>query len=122
MTLESVVVDCKGARIPGQVGVALGRAKSIENLQVKNFTPSLITQHPLSVTNFYRSEELVTFRDNLSCCKGEYLPENVLEDMFAPFGILDDNDDTVFSDYKDDQDIHKIHSDEDSDSKNGDSR
>ena len=45
MTLESVVVDCENAGIPGQIGVALGRAVSPETLQVKNFRSNLINQH-----------------------------------------------------------------------------
>lgn len=43
LTLDSVIIDCEDACIPGQVGVALGRAKSVENLQVKNFKSSLVT-------------------------------------------------------------------------------
>lgn len=45
MTLESVIVDCKDSNIPGQIGVAMGRAVNSENLQVKRFRPHLIKEH-----------------------------------------------------------------------------
>ena len=37
MTLDKVLVDCRNMTIPGQIGVALGRASSIAGLQVLNF-------------------------------------------------------------------------------------
>ena len=49
MTCESVFIDCENALVPGQIGVALGRAVSPEHLQVINFKTSLVTQHPQKV-------------------------------------------------------------------------
>jgi len=34
LTLESVIVDCRNIRQPGQLGVAVGRAKTREGLQL----------------------------------------------------------------------------------------
>ena len=47
-----MIVDCENARIPGQIRVALGRAVTPENLQVKNFKPHLISEHSQKVKGF----------------------------------------------------------------------
>ncbi|WAQ93628.1 PIF1-like protein [Mya arenaria] len=39
MTLDSVVVDCKDVKVAGQIGVAIGRVKTPENLQAELFAP-----------------------------------------------------------------------------------
>jgi hypothetical protein len=83
MSLESVVVDCENANIPGQIGVALGRAITAENLQVKNFSAHLVTKHPQKVYNFYKvpSKDLLP---DCSCCKNEFISSDVLTDLFIP--------------------------------------
>ena len=40
MTLESITLDCNNISNPGQIGVAVGRVKTIEGLCVKHFRPS----------------------------------------------------------------------------------
>lgn len=74
MTLESVVVDCEDAKIPGQIGVALGRAISPENL------------HPFPVKHFYNTKSKNVSPD-CSCCRGEYISSEVQSDLFNPFDI-----------------------------------
>lgn len=59
MAIENLVVDCSNATFPGQIGVAIGRAKSIDGLCVKIFKPSLCRPHPTAVEHFY-----------LHCCHG----------------------------------------------------
>lgn len=87
LTLESVVIDCEDARIPGQIGVALSRAQSVENLQVKNFKFSLVTEHPTCVTRFYENEQSDIFHQSLICCQGEFLARDTIDDLFIPFDI-----------------------------------
>jgi hypothetical protein len=41
----SLVVDCEDANLPGQLGVALGRAVTANNLQVNNFRPHLVKKN-----------------------------------------------------------------------------
>jgi hypothetical protein len=52
MTKQSLVIDCSDTNIPGQIG-AYGRALNEENVQVKNFRPLLIKEHPRPVKDFY---------------------------------------------------------------------
>ena len=99
MTLESVVVDCEGAKIPGQIGVTLGRVISSTNLQVKNVKPSLVTEHPFPVKHFYDTESKKISLDS-SCCRSEYISLKVRQDLFSPFDI----DDGLFDDDDDDDD------------------
>jgi len=40
MTLKSITLDCNNISNPGQIGVAVGRVKTIEGLCVKHFRPS----------------------------------------------------------------------------------
>ena len=68
MTLDSVVVNCSNASMPGQIGVAVGRVKSKNGLQVLNFHPSLIKRHPSHVNDFYKSLSS-EFKNDLTCCK-----------------------------------------------------
>ena len=53
MTLESIEVDCKHIFAPGQLAVALSRARNTEGLCVRNFLPSLCKPHPDCVGLFY---------------------------------------------------------------------
>lgn len=118
MSLESVVVDCEDANIPGQLGVALGRARTAENLQVKNFSPHLVKKHPKQVYDFYSSTSK-TFISDCSGCKNEFISIGVLNDLFIPvdwnlttdffdaeiiddFDTAEDNDPGFFIDNLDD--------------------
>ena len=46
MSIDNLVVDCKNATFPGQIEVAVGRAKSIEGLCITNFKCTLCLPHP----------------------------------------------------------------------------
>jgi hypothetical protein len=41
MTLSNVVVNCQNCVQPGQIGVAIGRAETVEGLRVVNFKKSI---------------------------------------------------------------------------------
>jgi len=69
MSLESVVVDCKNASFPGQIGVAVGRAKSSDGLMVKNFRTSLIKPHPDIVYKLYENCSVGVMNNDFLCCK-----------------------------------------------------
>ena len=110
MSCESVVVDCESARTPGQIGVALGRAVSPDNLQVKNFKPGLITPHPQKVKNFYAVPSK-PLRPDHTCCKIHYIPFALEVELFTPFEndtdtgldeVYDDDDDDDDDDHDDD--------------------
>ncbi|CAC5396937.1 PIF1 [Mytilus coruscus] len=69
MTIENLVVDCNNSIQPGQLGVAIGRAVSIQGLRVINFRKSLCRKHPVNVFNFYDSFSLGNIRNDLTCCR-----------------------------------------------------
>ncbi|CAC5364753.1 PIF1 [Mytilus coruscus] len=63
MTIPYLEIDCKNSNQPGQVGVAVGRAKSISGIKVTNYKSSNIKRHPEAVYQFYRlsfKEENIT--------------------------------------------------------------
>lgn len=47
MTLEHLEVDCRNMNFPGQLGVAIGRAVSVEGLRVLNFTKTTSLYRPI---------------------------------------------------------------------------
>ena len=53
MTLPLVEVNCKHAQFPGQIGVAVGRAKSSKGLRVINYNQYLCKPHSKEVRDFY---------------------------------------------------------------------
>ncbi|KAK6178390.1 hypothetical protein SNE40_013185 [Patella caerulea] len=53
--LEKVTVNCEHCFQPGQLGVAVGRAMSVDGLKVVNFTKYLWKKHPANVFKFYDS-------------------------------------------------------------------
>jgi hypothetical protein len=70
MSLD-IVIDCKNATLPGQIGVAEGRVKFTDGLYVKNFKPSLCSSHPVSVHRFYKSCGMGVIFKNCKYCKSE---------------------------------------------------
>ena len=55
LSLEKVVIHCENMHRPGQLGVALGRAKKLSGIQIEGFSDEMkIEQHPQEVENFYR--------------------------------------------------------------------
>ncbi|CAC5417711.1 unnamed protein product [Mytilus coruscus] len=80
MTIPYLEIDCKNSNQPGQVGVAVGRAKSISGIKVTNYKSSNIKRHPEAVYQFYRLCE-VPYMINFEnvCCKIAFKEENITE-------------------------------------------
>lgn len=68
MSMPSLDIDCKFARLPGQISVAVDRAITTDDLRVLNFSPSLCRQHPLKVYNFSEND-IGEIYDSLICCR-----------------------------------------------------
>ncbi|XP_061171689.1 uncharacterized protein LOC133181165 [Saccostrea echinata] len=67
-TLEFVEVDCYSFFCAGQLGVALGRATTIDGLRIRNFNQdAAFLKHPQKVFDFYNETFLVP-EDDLECC------------------------------------------------------
>ncbi|XP_053389252.1 uncharacterized protein LOC128552247 [Mercenaria mercenaria] len=69
MTLERVNVDCQQIFKPGQLGVALSRARSCEGIRVINYDPKYCIRQPQIISDFI-SEDTVPVNEDVSCCKG----------------------------------------------------
>ena len=54
MTLEAVVVHCKGIFQAGQMPVGIGRVRSSKGLRLEGYRAGLCTQHRSYVTEYYR--------------------------------------------------------------------
>ena len=67
MTLSSVIIDCQFVNKTGQYGVALGRAKSIDGLQVQWFRDRNCLPQPPEVI-LYHQQQMMPFDPSLSCC------------------------------------------------------
>lgn len=80
---ECLVVDCHSMFVPGQMAVAVGRAKTLQGLQVINYNPDAARlAHPSHVDEFYYSQSTEP-SDSLECCKS--LPETNDNSMTAAF-------------------------------------
>ena len=71
MSLNNVVVNCQDCIQPGQIGVAIGRAVTVEGLQVVNFKKSMVRKHPQHVTEFHEKISIGSLKRNLSCCRNK---------------------------------------------------
>ena len=99
MTLPELVVDCENCVQPGQLGVAVGRAVSVEGLKVVNFKKNTYAEsilHTLYVYNFHGSFSIGVVKNDLSCCNNSY---EICSDNPSEYG-----DDDIASD--DDNDHH----------------
>ena len=65
MTLPSITINCDSIFAPGQLAVALGRVKCLENITLHNFLPSHILDQPPHVMTFL-NEPSKSFTPN--CC------------------------------------------------------
>ena len=82
-TIDKLVVDCFNFWKPGQMGVAVGRAVSKNNLQVVNFdTYTANLKHPSSVHDIY-DRRMDPIKATMTCCTQEALTVNV--NQFAIF-------------------------------------
>ncbi|XP_060552571.1 uncharacterized protein LOC132713884 [Ruditapes philippinarum] len=68
MTLERVEVDCRDIFKPGQLGVAMGRACTLEGLRVINFTSKVCIQQPEKILRFVNAEDSLKTEQDRSCC------------------------------------------------------
>ena len=68
LTLESVVVHCKGAFEAGQIAVALSRVKNSNKLQVLNFDRNNCSAPSSAIFDYY-SEPTLRFQNKLDCCR-----------------------------------------------------
>ena len=75
LTIPEVVIHCANMRFAGQVGVAMGRVKSLAGLQVLNFSKHRCPRHPACVENFFTQDGSV-LRHDVACCR------NVSEKLF----------------------------------------
>ncbi|CAG2206493.1 PIF1 [Mytilus edulis] len=71
MSLENVTVNCQHSVQPGQLGVAVGRAVSVNGLKVVNFKKHLCKKHPGYVLNFYESFSVGELNQDLTCCRNK---------------------------------------------------
>ena len=69
MSLDAVVVDCSNAGFPGQIGVAVGRAKCSDGLVIKNVKPSLVKPHSEAVYKRYENCSIGEVVNDFSYCK-----------------------------------------------------
>ncbi|XP_053402931.1 ATP-dependent DNA helicase PIF1-like [Mercenaria mercenaria] len=68
LTIDCLEVDCRNIFKPGQLGVALGRARSSKGLRVINFKPQLcVIQQPEVVRNFLSRDSTELLEDK-TCC------------------------------------------------------
>lgn len=70
MTLEHLEVDCRNMNFPGQLGVAIGRAVSVEGLRVLNYGKCHLRKQPVCIDQFYSSES-ESVLPGKNCCKKE---------------------------------------------------
>ena len=91
MTLDRAIINCKGAFLPGQIGVAVGRVKCKAGLQVLNYDRKLVRKHPEYVDKFYADQ---TAPVSANCCQGIVFDEDITEDLLFDFqDVADSNDD-----------------------------
>lgn len=97
LTLDRVEIDCRYMTNPGQIGVAVGRCRSIKGLRVLNYSKHLVKQHKKDVYEFY-SNPLLPILPGLLCCKMSPLLETVSMESFS----ADTN--TEYEESEDDED------------------
>jgi hypothetical protein len=91
LTLNNMEVFCTGIFAPGQLAVAIGRARNISGLRVVNFqsTRHVIPQHRDVAQFSTRSGALV--QKDMSCCKAaSYLPQLPVA-VDGPLGVHEPN-------------------------------
>ncbi|KAK3100053.1 hypothetical protein FSP39_013962 [Pinctada imbricata] len=105
LTIDNLIIDCKNAFSPGQIGVAVGRARSVEGLCVLNFKKSLCRSHPANVRQFYETCGVGNVSSDMSCCSAEIEKEE--KNVQKAVEYIDDNkSDDDDDDNDDDDDIN----------------
>ncbi|XP_062598723.1 uncharacterized protein LOC134260151 [Saccostrea cucullata] len=82
LTLDRVEIDCRYMTNPGQIGVAVGRCRSIKGLRILNYSKHLVRQHKEDVNSFYSTPFLPILPDFL-CCKMSPLLEKLAMEPFS---------------------------------------
>lgn len=102
LTLDRVEIDCRYMTNPGQIGVAVGRCRSIKGLRILNYSKHLVKQHKEDVYKFYSNPFLPILPD-LLCCKMSPLLEKVTIEPFS----ADTNTEDEESEDDEDQTLRK---------------
>jgi len=68
IVFSRVEVNCRHIFQSGQLGVAIGRARSIEGLRIVNFSQDAVIPQTQVVTDFV-AQEGSPFIDDCSCCR-----------------------------------------------------
>ena len=97
MSLNQIVVNCQNCSVPGQIGVAVGKATSVDGLQIVNFKSSNVCEHEQSVYAYYKTCTVGNLNPDKSCCCRKTCIGNVVgtdnEDDIADGGENDDDND-----------------------------
>ncbi|XP_053372945.1 uncharacterized protein LOC123522808 [Mercenaria mercenaria] len=64
----TIQVDCRDIFKPGQLGVAIGRARSLDGLRVINFNKNACIKQPEKIQRFLTLEDSIETKDDRSCC------------------------------------------------------
>lgn len=92
MSWNIVILKCQNCYWSGILGIAIGRAISIEGLQLVNFWNKILEKnHSIKVPLFYDSSTIWSINPGLSCCRfsSSDKERNELEKSDSPD---DDND------------------------------
>lgn len=69
MTLDEVFIDAVNMKVPGQLGVALGRCVDRSGVKVANFDPKRVTPQPTYITDFYQLPNTPPATNITDCCR-----------------------------------------------------
>lgn len=75
LSLDRVEVHCSEINVPGQIGVAIGRATNKKGLRVINSHPRLVTRQPQFIADLIKSQSDEIMADK-SCCTKEIHAHN----------------------------------------------
>ncbi|XP_060571759.1 uncharacterized protein LOC132729940 [Ruditapes philippinarum] len=90
LTLDCLEVDCRHIFKPGQLGVALGRARETRGLRVIHFNPQLsVIQQPQVVRQFLSESSMEPVED-ISCCRSNINREQQLTDTDLALFTVED--------------------------------
>ncbi|KAL3873578.1 hypothetical protein ACJMK2_036692 [Sinanodonta woodiana] len=109
MTINRLEINCINMTMPGQLRVAVGRAKSNKGLRVKNFRPCLFRSQPQFVKKLYVSQFCPL--DEM-CCRKPFSVDHSdchenKQECARHADNSDDNDDVDEKDIENDSDDDK---------------
>ncbi|KAL3860061.1 hypothetical protein ACJMK2_010230 [Sinanodonta woodiana] len=113
MTIYRLKINCTNMTMPGQLGVAVGRAKSKTGLRVQNFRPCLVRSQPQFIKTFYKSQFCPL---DETCCRKPFSVDHSIcpedkQECARHADTIDDNDDVeekdIENDSDDDEDVIK---------------